>query len=657
MSARQDLLNTSSLVKVKPTVICDTECSPNFWSIGFKRISDGKLVIMEKSHRAELDVDRLTSIMLRHRIITFNGMSYDAAMIWLAIGGASNAELKKANDKIILGGLKYWQVEDALQVRIPRKMDHIDLIEPQPNAFASLKTLAGRLHAPKMQDLPFHPDVPLTDEQMDITLAYMGNDLDNTHLLFDALKEPLELRAALGAEYGMDFMSKSDSQIGEAIVKKRVEQITGEKVEKVNTPAGSSFPYRVPEYMQFDNPELHQVVERLRTTEFFVQHDGKVDLPAWLDGKTVTIGDTTYAMGIGGLHSTEKNRAVHSDDDFVLIDFDVASYYPAIILNSGLYPKALGRVFLDVYRKIRDERVIFKHRSADKSLSEAERSKAKTAAEGLKISLNGVYGKLGSRYSILYAPHLMIAVTLTGQLALLMLIDRAERAGIPVVSANTDGVVFRCPRDREDDLEAITKQWEADTAFTLESTRYKSLYNQSVNSYVAIKEDNKAKIKGAGWTGRHDGDMRTQLMKNPSMEIAYLAVVALMTKGTPLEETIRACRDIREFVTVVNVKGGGTWRGEYLGKVVRYYWAKGGTEILYKTPHAVTGNFKKVSKTEGCRPLMDLPEVFPDDIDYDAYLEAAEELLKDLGAVERPPVYKPLRIPKYKAIGWFAVAC
>lgn len=629
------------------TLICDTECYSNFWSIGFRRASDGKTRVFEHSTRkpmSDADRDKIAAFMRQNTIVGYNFLSYDNPMIVMLLAGVSNEILKASNDQIILGGLKYWQVEQALGIRIPREWDVVDLIEPQPNAFASLKTLAGRMHAPKMQDLPYSPDRALTEEEMDHVLAYMGNDLQNTHLLFDKLDGTLELRWALGREYGMNFMSKSDSQIGESILKRRVEQITGNRVERVETPAGTSFGYNIPPYMQFERQDLAKILDQLRETKFYVQADGKVNLPPWLDGKKVTIGETTYAMGIGGLHSTESNRAIHADEENILVDQDVASYYPAIIINSGLYPKSMGPHFLEVYRKIRDERVAAKH-SGDK-----------IKAEGLKISLNGSFGKLGSRYSTLYAPHLMIAVTLTGQLALLMLIERAEGAGIPVVSGNTDGVVFRCPRDRVDDLNAIAKQWEADTGFELEATEYVSLYNQSVNSYLAIKPDGKAKMKGPISNPWASNDIRGMLMKNPQMTIVTDAVVALITNGTPLEETIHGCTDIKKMVTVVNVKGGGTWNGDYLGKVVRYYWAQGGEPILYKTPHPTTGNFKKVPKSDGCRPLMDLPDEFPGDVDYDRYIAAAREVLMDIGYDDRPPPTKSLRIFKYNALLWFAVA-
>lgn len=653
-------------------LICDTECYGLFWLVAFKRVRDGKIVSFELSDRSVLNVDRVRDIIMQNRIITYNGLGYDMPMIWLAIGGATNARLKRASDQIIQGGVKYWEVEDILDVRIPRS-DHIDLMEPQPNAFAGLKTLNGRLHGKKMQDLPIEPDAVLTHADMDLLTKYCFNDLDATHLLYDALAEPLALRDYLSEEYSVNFRSKSDAQIGEGIIKKRIEEATRQKVQRVEVPAGTVFQYPVPDYMAFDTPELIEIVERLRTTEFIVKHDGKVDLPLFLANKKITIGQTTYAMGIGGLHSTEAARTVVPPPGSFLRDFDVAAFYPSIILGSGLYPKAVGKEFLAVYRKIRDDRIAAKARvkeideglkslfgrrgvEVELSILNQERRENVSKDQGLKISINGIYGKLGSPYSILYAPHLMIAVTLTGQLALLMLIDRAERAGIQVVSANTDGVVFLCRDDQSELLVEVTSQWQRDTDFVLETTDYASLHSASVNTYIAIKPDGKVKRKGTLANPRKEGDTRTQLMKNPCMSVCSDAVVALLTHGTPLADTIRACTDIRDFVTVVNVKGGGTWRGEYLGKVVRYIWSTDGAEILYKTAHATTGNYKKVSKSDGCRPVMDLPDELPSDIDYARYIAEANEILQDIGAVERaPPPGKPIRIFKKTAWAWFAL--
>lgn len=653
------------------TLICDIEIYSNFFLVGLKRTSDGKKRYLEGSDRVQLNTDLLRSIMMQNRIVTFKGQSFDIPLIWYAIKGATVEELKRACNRIINGNVRYWDTPKLLGIDIPR-LNHVDLIEVQPNAFASLKTLNGRLHGHKMQDLPYPPEQRLSHEEMDLTTVYCGNDLDATELLLDALEEPLAMREAIGKQYGLDFLCKSDAQMGEQIIKKRVELVTKQRIQRVETPAGTEFQYKIPDYMHFDHPDLKTMLEQLRETQFVVQGDGKVDLPAWLKKAKVKIGETTYAMGIGGLHSTEKNRAVKADADHFMADYDVTSYYPSIILGSGLYPKALGPTFLDEYRKIREDRVA------------AKRAGDKVKDQGLKIALNGTFGKLGSRYSILYAPHLMIAVTLTGQLALLMLIERAEAAGIPVVSGNTDGVVFRCPRTKDDVLEQVTKKWETDTGFELESTEYAALYSQSVNTYIAVKPDGSVKRKGVLANPRADGDLRTQMMISPSMNVCADAVVEYLTKGTDIEKYIRECRDIRDFVTVVNVKGGGVWvknpkitfrnihswdkggpykgttvshieglgDAEYLGKVVRFIWSTEGSPIFYKDPHPTTGNFKKASKTDGSRPLMQLPDEFPEDIDYDRYVQQAREILIDVGHDERPPEPIKVKVFKYSARGW-----
>jgi DNA polymerase elongation subunit (family B) len=167
---------------------------------------------------------------------------------------------------------------------------------------------------------------------------------------------------------------------------------------------------------------------------FVVGEDGTIGMPEQLKELGIAIGDSVYRMGIGGLHSSEQKAIHYATDDTILVDRDVASYYPAIILNTGMYPEQMGPNFLTVYRDIVRQRL------------DAKKRGDKVAADSLKITINGTFGKLGSPWSTLYAPNLLIQVTVTGQLALLMLIERLELRGIPVVSANTDGLVIKCPK-------------------------------------------------------------------------------------------------------------------------------------------------------------------------------------------------------------------
>lgn len=681
------------------TIFTDIECFHGYFYIGFKRQEDGKRVGVEYSRR-QPNYDRayVRSVLMRNTTVGFNSLPYDLPMIWYSLEDDVTPEkLKAASDRIIRGRVPWWEVEDLLGIRIPFevKQKHIDLIEPQPNAIASLKSLNGRMHGKQLQDLPFDPDIHLTSEQMDIVGNYcLHSDLDATENLWNALAEPLELRRALGPLYGKNFMSKSDAQIGEIIVKTRVEQLSGSRPEKAPIKAGTTFRYPIPDFMKFETPELQAIVDRLRETDFMITDEGKVDMPKWLAETSVTIGDTTYQMGIGGLHSTEANRALKSNETHVLVDADVASQYPAIILLLGLYPKALGTHFLEVYREIKAERLKAKKRAKAikdelkkcvpdengfiggvvevlKQQLEAELESCKVKDKGFKIALNGVYGKLGSRHSILYAPHLLISVTLTGQLTLLMLIERAERAGIKVVSGNTDGVMFYCPREHYAGLDGdrlkpslladICEQWERDTTLDLEFGQYQAIYNQSVNSYFAIKQDGGHKRKGPlgnPWSEHIDDfdPVRGQLMKNPQATICSDAALMCIKNGTPVEVTIRNCRDIKQFVTVIKAAGGATWRGQYLGKTVRYYWGLDGEPIFKAKPHESTGNFAKVPKTEGAIECMRLPDEFPADIDYARYIAEAESILTDLGfygPIVEPR--KPLRLTKANRIAFYAM--
>lgn len=652
---------------VRPIAFFDLECYWNYFYVAFLT-EDGRKIGYERSDRSDFDPDRIRRILMKYTIVGFNSKNYDIIILMLALSGASNEELKRASDKIIKGRMKSWESEKFFDVFVPNYVDHVDLFDSNPstssdktgsgNTFggsgsASLKTLNGRLHGKRMQDLPFDPDTHLTHAQMDDLNDYcINSDCPATRLLYTHMKEPLKLRELMGEKYECDFRSMSDAQMGERMIKIGVERLTKERVKKAPFHGAFTFRYEVPDFIEFETPLLRDALEVVRNTDLQVSDKGAVLFPEELGNLNLTIGSSTYTLGIGGLHSTEKMRAEFSDDEYVLLDWDVGSQYPSIIMKLGIYPAALGKPFLIVYGGIREERL------------EAKHAGRKDEADGLKTGLNGPYGKLGSLFSILFAPPLMIATTLTGQLTLLMLIERAEREGISVISANTDGVVFKCPRKlfngwlqkdgKDTDKPApspvadIINWWEQKTSFILEGAEYRAIYNANVNRYFAIKANGKAKRKGDIANHWHPDSpdyspSREQMKKNPVMTVLGDAVLAHLTDGTPIEDYIREYSDIRGFVTVVNTAGGSTWRDEYLGKVVRYYWSTDGDQIIKLKGHHLTGNRPKVPNTDGCKPLMTLPDELPDDIDYDRYIEEAKRILVDFGHTKPPLVFKARR--------------
>lgn len=653
----------------KPVAFYDTECFSNYWLLKFKISSE--LVYSFRLHPDEtLDgatVGLICRLFEMFTAVSFNGNHYDVPMIAAALGGFTCDQLKWLSDQIIIEECKPWE----LNIPQWKPDDHIDIVEVLPGVWSSQKLYAGRIHYKTMRDLPFPDHTYLTPEQITVLDAYCENDLGQLEAEFNALAPQLQQREELSKRYGLDLRSKSDAQLAEAVLKRRCEQALGHRIYKSEIDWNLNFRYEPPAFLSFQTAPLIQAFELVKASIFHLGGFGSVVMPEQLEGLQITIGQSVYRMGIGGLHSSEKCAVHKSDDDNVLKDIDVASYYPSLILNSGRYPAALGPTFLTEYAAIKEERLEAK--ALEKELKKAgkDSTQAHSENEGGKIMINGTFGKTGSPYSVLFAPEMLIQTTVTGQLAILMLIEWFESSGIPVISANTDGVIVKCPRSRVALSDQIIKQWETTTGLEMEASEYAAVYSRDVNNYFAVKSDGKVKRKGEYSTA---GLIEK---KNPASEICSDAVEAFLSKGTPLIYTVSACRDIRKFVTVRQVNGGavklwgegprkdmkvanmtGTleahgwsksgrkWtkgdlltdattaykscfapqRPEYIGKVIRWYYStQAPGSIIYNT------NGNTVSLSYGARPCMVLPDEFPADIDYNWYLENCESILRDIG--------------------------
>jgi hypothetical protein len=591
-------------------LLFDIECYENYFLAAFMSYKTGYVTYFEKKNDEPLDIPALKWVVDNFELITFNGYGYDMCILALALAGRSNAELKDATNQIIQYANRPQDILRAYKVKTIRP-NHIDLIEVAPLR-ASLKIYGGRLHVPKMQDLPFPHQYRLSAEQIAIVRWYCVNDLHSTAYLRASLQEELELRNTLSTEYMMDLRSRSDAQIAEHVIADEVSGLNGQRAQKPTIAIGTEYCYNVPAFIRYQTPVMNWALDVVRSAQFIVDETGSVGMPVELKELKITIGEATYRMGIGGLHSSESNVAHHADQYTILEDRDVTSYYPQIILNQGLYPAHLGPNFLKVYRGLVNRRIA------------AKRAGQSVVAESLKITVNGSFGKLGSQYSILYAPDLLIQVTVTGQLALLMLIEALEVLGITVVSANTDGIVIKCPTYRRAEMLQAIVDWEYNTEFETEGTNYKSIYCKDVNNYIAVLE----KPKKGLFTKTKGAYSPTGLKKNPTNQIVTDAVEALLVRGVPVDSTIRECRDIRKFVQVRTVKGGAVKNGEYLGKAIRWYYAEGEEgDIIYAS------NGHSVPRSTGARPLMTLPPQFPTDIHYQRYIDEAHDMLKDLAYV------------------------
>ena len=628
---------TPTYAQNRPRVVFDTECYPNYWSIGFRNPVNGRYVVHERTDSKELDRAAIAAVIRKYCIVGFNSNNYDIPMILMAMTGVSNAKLKECNDQlnecndklIPNNGEKWatfrpWQFIEHYGLRVPRFLDHIDLLEVSPAAASrlSLKLYGGRLHSRTMRDLPFDPHKPLTQREIRVIRdEYLPNDLELTADLLAELSTQINIREAMSRQHDMDLRSKSDAQIAEAVIRKSVEAKLGHRIFKP-TIRPFTFNYVAPEFIEFHTPGLRQLLHQITTTKFIVRSDGYVLAPDYLKSKPTFIDGTAFQMGIGGLHSVESSVSHYADEDTEIVDRDVRGYYPNQIIKSGKGPSAMGPHFQPVYRGIVREREV------------AKAAGDKDRAEGGKVMANGTFGKTSQPGSVLYAPEMMIQTTLSGQLSILMLIEQFGQHGFKVISANTDGLVTLVDKSRRWLFESIIFDWEVSTGLVTEETCYRSLHSRDVNSYVAIETNGKAKVKGQYAKCGPGQPAAMGLKKTPEAQVCSDAVVKFLQDGTPVEQTIRADRDVRNFVVVRRVKGGCETADGYLGKAVRWYHS---TDVHDSLREIKTG--KAVAGSLGAMPMMTLPDgnVLPDDIDIDWYIREAYARLQDAGvAVEDP---------------------
>jgi len=641
--------------------VYDIEVHPNYMLVGFMNVKTRVKRQYETFNDpfTDLQIRCMRRIIKLYDLVGFNSHSYDDPILTLMLHGTRTHQIYRKSKYIIENKIKKWNVYKEINVH--KIFDSIDLIDVAPGQ-ASLKLYGARLNSKKIQDLPYDPHEDVTIDEAYETKLYNVNDLFLTLDLYNKLIPMLELREQIGEKYNIDVMSKSDAQIAESIFREELTK-KGVTVKRGDT---KKVKYKAPECIQYRTEHINDIVDRIEDTTIELGENGSPLLPKWLKDETIQIGNTTYNIGLGGLHSQEKSLVVIPKENEILSNVDVASYYPSLIIDLKLYPEQLTKTFLKVYANIKTTRLQAKVDAKDKSLSAKARKDAGVVNDVLKITLNGSFGKFGSKYSFLYSPDLLVAVTFTGQLYLLMLIEELEYNGYKVISSNTDGVEVLRSNDlsSKHGLERIVREWESKTNMVMEYGTYNALFARDVNNYIAIYPNGVAKAKGV----YVDPEERKPILeKNVEYPIVFEAIRDYLSKNIPMEETLYKCKDVARFTSSRQVKGGAVYlnkelpntdeynnyisnqlkqnkalekRNEtyqkdlvlvdddtkYLGKVVRWYYADGGKPIFYKT-----GN--KVPKSDGARPMMDLTEHIPKDLDYDKYIQLCNEHLQDLGVI------------------------
>ena len=623
-------------ILLQEEVMFDIETYPNYFNVTFL-FRDKYTISFEMKNDEPCEyLQGCAYIVSNFVIVGYNSNNYDIPMLQHFLSGrATNTSLYELSKRMVEYGERWWHIRSEYEVFEFALLNTYDLIEIAPDpARVSLKTYAARLMADNLQDLPYEPHQTLTDEEIAVVANYCRNDVVKTKLLRDNLTVEIDMRKFMSDQFGMDLRSLSDAQIGERVSIKLCERRLGRKIQKPDIKQLYPRPlkYYPPEYLTFEHPTLQKALELVRNAEFMLDKSGKPIIPQELNELQIIINHGSYNLQIGGLHSQETSQSVVCRNGWRIKDIDVDSFYPRIIINNKYFPRHIGEVFQTVYEQdLVEPRLDYKHKAADETLDKEERKTYKQLANSMKIVINGTYGKFGSIFSMIYAPELMLSVCMTGQLSLLMLIERFEKAGIRVLSANTDGIVTYYHESQEYLVKAITKQWEKECNFTTEENYYQGLHSKDVNNYIAFKSDeNCVEIKGVKQKGVYTDywyrDINSFKMKNtPDFIICRHAVLDYLQYGKPISDTITECDDLLKFTSVRNVNGGGTFRGKSFGRVARFYKSKTSRDCL----KSEKGD--KVPKSSNAELCLNLPKTLPSDIDYKFYIDYAEQILYDIG--------------------------
>lgn len=432
-----------------------------------------------------------------------------------------------------------------------------------------LKEIQVTMQYRNVQEFVADWQADLPENQIDSMIDYNINDVNSTEELLNRCKKDIDLRIAIEDEYGVRVLSKDGVNIGMKILTQKYLEKTGQTwwdIKDLRSPM-SVIPLNnvILPFIKYDSPILMRVLNDMKSQIVSPGRKG-------YENKFVFEG-LQYSVGVGGIHSVNKPEIIIPKEDEMLIDIDVASLYPSMLIEYEFYPKHLGPEFLEVYKQIKDERIEAKHNGN------------KVKNETLKLALNGLSGNLQNEHNFCYSPFAVMQIRINGQLLLLMLAEKLTQLGCRIVQANTDGLFVLLKRDVYSKVNNVCREWEQLTRLTLEEERFKAMYQYAINDYFAITEDDKVKEKGMFIT-------TVKLGKGLTPKIIPKAVINFFKNGVPVEETIKGCKDIRDFL--MSEKTGKQWHVEYNNKeqqrTNRFYASTNGA-YLWKWKEKDTNRF------------------------------------------------------------------
>ena len=637
----------------------DIEQLSNFHSIVLINVDTAEEVVFI-IHRSRNDLhEYLTFLRTRVKgMIGYNSLNYDYPLLHYILTELRHYE-DKFDDGDFIAQLLYQRSQEIIasdfsaiapwNVLIPQldlyKIHHFDNAAKR----TSLKDCEFALRWHNVQDMPLKHYDEVTEKDIPSIIDYNFNDVYATGALYRFSKDDIQIRKMLKKQYSSheaDWMNFSDSKIGSEILGlKLADELNMElrDLKQLRSPRATiAIKDVIAPNIKFRTAAFNKVLEKFQSK---VLEGTKNQFK-----NTFPYRGAKYVYATGGLHAASPAGVYKPKDDEILIDIDVASFYPRIAITNGFFPEHLGEKFCKVYEDAYNYRLHLKSlRSKDPLI--------KNEIGTWKLALNGTYGNSGNKYSMYYDPKFTMSITINGQLVLSMLIERVleEVKGALMVQANTDGVTFIIKKETEQQLYDICKRWENYTGYMLEYTMYRQMVMRDANNYLAEydKEDHELypAFPDADWYDNEYTKHKTKgvfqvvleqngkiaLNKDWSNRVLPKAWYDYFIKKIPIRDSIYNNENILDFCA--RSKATSNWNAmyvnnraesEYLSKTNRYYCSINGGKLL-KDFHNGKQAGKKVRVEAQARvTIMNKLEEKPIEdymIDYSHYMAECNKVI------------------------------
>lgn len=614
-------------MNINQFTVYDIESYPNFFLAIFIN-PDGSFTQFDQTQ-----LEELSDYILDKRLVGFNNHHYDDLLLYaIGIRDVTTAGEAWELTKNLIEGPKSGEpsLRDAYQWKLQSNNwcpQSIDLKRAIFKPGDSLKKLEATYHFQNLEDLPFPPGTVLTEEEKETVARYCENDVAATHRLLELRFDDLKLKQLLTDRYGVDVRSSGNASASESIVRNMYinrKRQTGDAPtvrqlkeysriyndDLLDIGVSNFIPEPVQGFLTFNNIRMQQTYERILNATIPFSGKGKIDKKEI--NHHISAYGLSFSITAGGFHSEDAVSIVQGN----LMDFDVTSFYPSMMIGYGIQPSIYGPQFSEVFSELITQRI------------DAKSSDDRATDDALKIAINSVYGKLNDKYSTFRDPRSMLMVTVTGQLLLIKLIEMMHEAGIAVLSANTDGVLVQT--EKSELATQVATVWEELTGLKLERTDYEKVVRKSVNDYIAISTDGKVKRKGSSFAVGS-----TTFPKPPSNDIIKDALVAYFVDGTPPSTTINRSTDIRKFINTYTATGNmqSVIDGSIVQNSNRWYHANGSTTTIKRRRQ--DGSLTTIDT--GIWICNRLPEKIPDDLDRERYINKAHKEIEEIEIKSAPP--------------------